>query len=53
MLIYFHLIGNKVYSSLTVDFKQHEGGTRDVRTVLFWVILVKDQAELVKNPYSR
>ena len=25
---------------------------RDVRTVLFWVILVKDQTELVKNPYS-
>ena len=25
----------------------------DVRTVLFWVILVKDQTELVRNPYSR
>ena len=29
------------------------GYTRDVRTVLFWVILVKDQTELVRNPYSR
>ena len=25
----------------------------DVRTVLFWVVLVKDQTELVRNPYSR
>ena len=30
-----------------------ESKTSDVRTVLFWVILVKDQTELVRNPYSR
>ena len=50
----FQALNQKVSSSCAMRAKfTKEIHVSDVRTVLFWVILVKDQTELVRNPHSR